>query len=188
MNNIETKTRKMIYVALIGAMTFVIAKSTRFPIFPTAPFLKMEFGEVPLIILTAFTSWKYGLLALLVKQMLSFTLTGTNILSLTADFVACGTWLLAFDLLYKKSSKLWLSVALGGILRMIIAIPLNFIILPLQYGSNMAVIMSQLVYILPFNFLKSALDGVCFKVLYSKLVKPLQDSFKIFNFESEESL
>lgn len=173
----------MVCISLVASISYIIARTTKFPIFPSAPFLKMDFGEVGLILLTGFTSWKYGLLALIMRLFLSLTISGSNILGLVADLLICGTFLIVFDFLHKKESKLWLNVLVAGIIRMLISIPVNFIILPLQFGSNKYTIMSQLVWILPFNLLKSSLDGICFKVLYPRLEIPLKNSFQSYKEE-----
>ena len=39
----STQIRKMVYMAFTAALTVLLAKLTRFPPFPSAPYLKPEF-------------------------------------------------------------------------------------------------------------------------------------------------
>ena len=140
----ESKTFRMVLIAEFGALSILLAKFTRFPIFAAAPFLKMDLGEIPLLLAAMVLPGFSGLTALLVKEMLSFLIFGTNLYSLTADFLACGCFLLVFTLL-------------------------NLVILQLQYGSSIETIWAQMPFIVPFNGLKCVLDAVCIVPLYHRL-------------------
>ena len=50
----KREIRKLVYVAFCGALVILLAKFTRFPPFPWAPYLKLEFGEIPLLLLLMF--------------------------------------------------------------------------------------------------------------------------------------
>lgn len=177
--NSEAKMNKnrlfqMVLIAEMGAISVILAKFTRFPIFPSAPFLKMDLGELPLLLCVILLPGWRGLVALLVKECLSFLLFGTNLFGLTADFLACGAFLAGFLLLYQKKPapslrRFSLAVGLASIFRMLFSIPLNLVILQLQYGSTIETIWLQMPYIVPFNGLKCLLDGVCIALMWKQL-------------------
>lgn len=163
---------RMVLIAELGAISIVLAKFTKFPIFAAAPFLKMDLGELPLLLAVMLLPGRSGLFALVVKEMLSFFCFGTNPLSLTADFLACGCFLLVFQMLYQNGTsgkRFAAAVTVSALLRMLVSIPLNLVILQLQYGSTVAVIVAQLPYIILFNGLKCLLDGVCMIPLLRRL-------------------
>lgn len=167
-----TKTKKLVYIAMTGVIVFLIAKFTKFPIFAAAPFLKMDLGEVPLILVSVLFSPSISLAALFVKELLSFFLSGSNILGLAADFLVCGSFLMTFSLAlrYKISLQtITASTAIGATIRMLVAIPVNLVVLWLQYRTNAAGVWAQMPYILLFNLIKTTLDGVCFFFLYPRL-------------------
>ena len=166
------KAFRMVLIAELGAMSILLAKFTRFPIFPAAPFLKMDIGEVPLLFAALALPGLGGLSALLVKELLSFFIFGTNLYGLTADFLACGCFLLVFTLLRRKSGSLGrfaLAITVGSLARMAFSVPLNLVILQLQYGSSIETIWAQIPFIVPFNGLKCVLDGVCLVPLYHRV-------------------
>lgn len=168
----KSKVFRMVLIAEMGAISIILAKFTRFPIFAAAPFLKMDLGEIPLLLCVMLLPGWTGLIALLVKECLSFLLFGTNLFSLTADFLACGCFLAGFLLIYKPAPSLkrfGVAVALASILRMLFSIPLNLVILQLQYGSTIEAIWMQIPYIVPFNGLKCLLDGLCLAPLWKRL-------------------
>lgn len=176
----KEQIKRLVFVALTGALVVLLAKTTRFPPFPQAAYLKLEFGEIPLLLLLMLGSVSMSMEALLLKELLSLFLFGTNFLALIADFVACGAFLLAYSCVWKKGGgiqRILLATAVGAAVRMLVAIPDNLIILPLQYGTPLVGVWAQMVFILPFNALKCLLDGACILALYPRLERPLERYF-----------
>lgn len=174
------KIRRMVFVALSGALVLLLAKTTRFPPFPQAPYLKLEFGEIPMLLLLMLGTGGMAIEALLLKELLSFFMFGSNIFALIADFVACGTFLLTYSLVWRKggdSRRILLATGVGAVARVLIAIPDNLVILPLQYGTPLVGVWAQMIYILPFNALKCVLDGACILLLYPRIKKSLEKYF-----------
>lgn len=168
----NSKVFRMVLIAELGAISIILAKVARFPIFAAAPFLKMDLGELPLLLCVMLLPGWSGLTALLVKEGLSFLIFGTNLYSLTADLLACGCFLVVFLLIYKPAPSLkrfGAAAVIGAIARMLFSIPLNLVILQLQYGSTIETIWMQMPYIVPFNGLKCLLDGLCLMPLWKRL-------------------
>lgn len=176
------KVQKLVIIAAMGSLSIILAKTIKFPIFPTAPFLKMDFGEIPLLICNAIFPLQGGIAALLVKELLSFFVFGTNIFGLAADFAACGIFLVTFSFIagtHPDKKRSIAAFSIGALARMIGSVPINFIILPLQYGSTIQIIMGQLIYIIPFNGLKCLLDGVFFLLAYKQIYSALSNSYSV---------
>ena len=175
------RTYRLVLIALLSAMSLIAAKFFKFPIFPAAPFLKMDFGEIPLL-LAAFLMPLYGgVLAVIVKELLSFTVFGTNIFAITANIVACGTFILVFSLVYKgikKPSRIAIALLVATLSRGFISIPLNLIILPLQYGMPIKEVWAIMIYIVPFNFIKATIDGICTWQIF-RLLKQFFHNYQI---------
>lgn len=170
----QSKVKKIVYIALFSAMAYVLARFTKFSIFPNAAFLKLDFGEVPLLMLGALASPSCALIALGVKEMLSLTLSGSNIFGLIADFTVCGSFLFVF--FFASKQKFSMKRSIGGFsvatfARAIVCIPVNYAILYLQFGTNAAGVTAQLPYIIPFNLFKCLLDATCFLLLYPRVGK-----------------
>lgn len=171
------KTKFCAYAGLTAVISYVIAKFTVFPIFPSAPFLKMHFGEVPLLLVMLCGPWQLGICSLFIKEILSFFISGNNIFSLLADFISVGTFLLTTKFILKKAESNFFSIliasAIGSIVRMLAAIPVNIVVLHVLYGSSFEAVMLQMVYILPFNLIKAMLSGICAALVYVRAKKPL---------------
>lgn len=165
--------KSLVYISLVGCMAYILARFTKFPVFPVgAPFLKMDFGEIPLLLLMTASPSFIGIYALLVKELLSFFVSGSNIFGLIADFVAVASFLVVFKLVLKEEAgikRIVIALIIGAAVRMVIAVPLNLVILKLQFGTPAAGVFAQLSYIIPFNFLKCVLDVVCFIFLYPRV-------------------
>lgn len=165
-------TRRTIYVGVIGAMSFVLAKFTKFSIFALAPFLKLDFGEIPLLLLAASGDLSLAFVGLLLKEILSLAISGSNIFGLLADFCACGSFLFVFGHVLQKRKdirSITLATLVGGVVRMVLSIPINLIILKLQFGTDAVGVWAQMPYILPFNLIKCLLGGACILYLYPRL-------------------
>ena len=158
----STQIRKMVYMAFTAALTVLLAKLTRFPPFPSAPYLKLEFSEIPLLLLCMFGSFPMGLVSLFLKELLSLLFWGTNVFALTADFAACAVFLGAFSFCCKNqfgTVRLLVSFLIAAVVRVLAAIPLNLLILPLQFGTPISGVWTQMGILLPFNALKALLDA-----------------------------
>ena len=174
----KNKTRFVVFAGLSAALSYVVAKFTAFSIFPATPYLRMHFGEVPLLLITLCGSLKLGICSLFVKEILSFFISGSNIFGLISDFILVTPFLITTKLVAKKlegkKGQILIESLCGAVVRMILCVPVNIVILKFQYGTPVAGVMAQMLYILPFNFLKSMLDGICISLIYQKLNNPLK--------------
>ena len=105
-----------------------------------------------------FGSFPMGLVSLFLKELLSLLFWGTNVFALTADFAACAVFLGAFSFCCKKqfgTVRLLVSFLIAAVVRVLAAIPLNLLILPLQFGTPISGVWTQMGILLPFHALKA---------------------------------
>lgn len=168
------KTKELVFIALFGVISYLLARFTKFPIFPNATFLKFEFGEFPLILAGYLLSPLAGIFALGLKELLSLVFSGSNILGLLADFLISGSYLLVFSMFVRKNQALKgivLATVIALLVRTIISIPVNILVLYLQFGTNIAGVLAQMPLIILFNIIKPTFNTGCFVLLYPKLKK-----------------
>ena len=73
--------------------------------------------------------------------------------------------------------RLLVSFLIAAVVRVLAAIPLNLLILPLQFGTPISGVWTQMGILLPFNALKALLDAACVFFLLPCLRKPLTKAF-----------
>jgi riboflavin transporter FmnP len=142
----------------------------------------MDAGEVPLTIFTLVGGVKFGLIALLVKELLSLTVSGSNPFGLLADFLACGSFLTACWLIYKDRTSFRIitfvtMVVIATLTRLLVVVPVNLLVLRLQFGTCPKEVMKMMVWILPFNGIKAIFTALCAYLLLPKLQKSLSKYF-----------
>ncbi|MDO5111763.1 MAG: hypothetical protein Q4E65_05630 [Clostridia bacterium] len=170
----QKQTRFCVYAGLTAALSYTIAKVTVFPLFAAAPYLKMHLGEVPLLLVMLLGPWKLAVCALLVKEVLSFFISGSNIFGLFSDFVLVGAWLLTARLVVGRGKapnsgkSVMLGTLAGAGVRMLLSVPVNLLVLWLQFGTPAAGVMVTMPYILSFNLIKTLLSGACVVLLYNR--------------------
>lgn len=165
------KTRNLLFAALSSAVSFLLMLLS-FPFFG-APFLKIEFSEVPMLVLGVFFSPGLGLAAQMVKDFLMLILGGATPWGVISDFVCGSTLMLVFSLLWRRTQTMPVvgRALLAGIAaiaaRCLIAIPLNYVILGIEFGSSVSDVTAMLLpIIIPFNAFKSLCNVAVFLTLY----------------------
>lgn len=172
----KTTTR---YYALIGIMTGLAFALYYLEVpvallFPAAPFLKIDFSDVPAILTGIALGPVGGILVQLFKNILHLLLISKEPAASgeIANFFAGVALMLPILLAYRKNPKKfgWLGIAIGTILATIIMVAVNLYITFPLYGIPEE-IRWNLIYttFTPFNLLKGAIVGLVFALLYPKL-------------------
>ena len=127
-------TRNIVYGAVLAAMAVVLTFFVRFPIFPSAPFLEYDMGDVPLFFGALLTGPWVGLLITLVTCIVQgFTVSaGSGVLGIIMHFFATGSFVVCAGLIAqkKKTTRLIPAFLCGAVTQILITIPLNLIITP----------------------------------------------------------
>ena len=189
-------TRKLVGIALFAALSFVVSLF-EFPIFPAAPFLKLDFSSV-FVLLGGFMYGPIaGFVICAVKELIRFIMgSGTGGVGEIANFIVISSLIAIPTIVYhfKKGLPVVIITLIAGVLLMAGAALLcnRFIMFPLFMGDGAANAFSSLwEYVMFFNLIKGAAVSVIVFLLYKRvswLFKRinLQSSFENDTIESKD--
>ena len=174
----KLSVKKLCVLAMLAAISFIVANTLYISIFPAAPFLKYE----PKDVIITIGGFLYGPLAsLLISVVVSLPemlISGTGPIGGIMDILSTCSFACVAALLYKRRHTLAGAVsglALGSILMVIAMLLWNWLVSPLYMGVERAVIESMLLPIfLPFNLLKTGLNSALVLFLYKPVVTALR--------------
>ncbi len=171
--------RRLVLIAMLAAVSYLMVALIRIPVMPAAPFLKYEPKDVIVTVggflLSPMASFVISLLVSLI-EMVSFSETGPigclmNLLS-TCSFACTAA------LIYKKRHNLWGAVMglLAGTASMAAIMLLwNWLVTPLYMGVERNVVEGMLLTVfLPFNLLKAGFNSAFVMCLYKPLTTALR--------------
>jgi len=171
--------KKLVLMAMLAAVAYLIVALVRIPVLPVVPFLKYEPKDVVISIggflLGPVASFIISLLVSLI-EMVTFSETGPigclmNLIS-TCSFACTAAFI------YKKHRTLKGAVAgllTGSVLMIGIMLLWNWLITPLYMGVERARVEAMLLpAFLPFNALKAGLNTALTLCLYKPLVIALR--------------
>ncbi|HQD73258.1 MAG TPA: ECF transporter S component [Clostridiales bacterium] len=182
------KQLKMVQLSMLAALGVVLMLIVRFPLFPSAPFLEYDMGDVA-VILTAFlySPWASLLVLVIVSLIQALTVSASSgWIGFVMNVISTGAFVLVCGLIYNrkrgaksKVSKLYLPAALaaGTIAMVLVMIPLNLIFtVRFMQVPREAVLNMMIPTIIPFNVLKGIINSVVVCVLYPAVKKILKSS------------
>ena len=163
-------------IAIFTAIAYIIS-FIEFPIFPAAPFLKLDFSNVFILIGGFSLGPIAGVSILLVKEILCMITSQSFFVGQLANFLIG----LAFILLpilvykYKKGIKtVIITLSISSVLQVIVGLLVNrFINFPL-YGLTVETFNSLFFVILAFNLIKAVVISVLTILLYKRIKKLLR--------------
>ncbi|MBC1334255.1 ECF transporter S component [Listeria booriae] len=172
--------KTFVSIAVLGAVAFVIML-IQFPLLPSAPFLKLDFSDVPAMI----GGLLFGPLAIIliefVKNVLEYLVTGSFVgvpVGELTNFLSgiCFVLPIYYVFRYARSTKaMILGVGIGTVMLTVVISLLNyFVVLPfyitvggLPAGTNIAALVTTA--IIPFNILKGVVVGAVFILVYGRM-------------------
>lgn len=166
-------TRKMVIIGLFVALSYVISLF-EFPIFLATPYLKLDFGNVFILLIGFLFGPLSGIVACALKELLC--LIGTT--SAGAGQVANALVTVAYIIIpcsvykYKKGLKtVILTLILACILGTGAALIANrFVVFPLYMGESAAAVFSEVFwYVAAFNAIKTLSVSIATTLLYKRL-------------------
>ena len=174
----KLSVKKLCVLAMLAAVSFIVANTLYISIFPAAPFLKYE----PKDVIITIGGFLYGPLAsLLISVVVSLPemlISGSGPIGGVMDILSTCSFACVAALLYKRRHTLAGAVsglALGSVLMVIAMLLWNWLVSPLYMGVERAVIESMLLPIfLPFNLLKTGLNSALVLFLYKPVVTALR--------------
>ncbi|MBC2168971.1 ECF transporter S component [Listeria booriae] len=172
--------KTFVSIAVLGAVAFVIML-IQFPLLPSAPFLKLDFSDVP----AAIGGLLFGPLAIIliefVKNVLEYLVTGSFVgvpVGELANFLSgiCFVLPIYYVFRYTRSTKaMILGAGIGTVTMTVIMSLFNyFVLLPfyitvggLPAGTNIVALVTTA--ILPFNLLKGVVVSAVFILVYGRM-------------------
>lgn len=172
----KTTTR---YYALIGIMTglafalYYLEVPVAF-LFPVAPYLKIDFSDIPAILTGIAVGPIGGILVQLFKNILHLLIISKEPAASgeIANFFAGVALMLPILFAYRTNAKKfgWLGIAVGTVLATLVMVAVNLYITFPLYGIPEEIRWNLIVTTFtPFNLLKGAVVGLVFSLLYPKL-------------------
>ncbi len=174
MNNLK-RVRTLAILAMLAAISVVLIWLVHFPIIPVAPWLEYDPADIPILIGTLIYGPVMGLVLLIAAAgVQAITVSAqSGVIGFVMHVIATGTMVLTAGLIQKrmKSDKGILTALIIGACAMIaIMIPANLILTPIFYGQpRQAVIELLLPAIIPFNAIKSLVNGVFAFLIFQRV-------------------
>lgn len=169
------KVRTLAILAMLVAISVVLIWLVHFPIIPVAPWLEYDPADIPILLGTLIYGPVMGLVLLIAAAgVQAFTVSAqSGVIGFVMHVIATGAMVLTAGLIQKraKSSKGTLAALLIGAGAMIaIMIPANLVLTPMFYGQPLqAVIDLLLPAIIPFNAVKSLINGIIAFLIYQRV-------------------
>ena len=165
-------TRKLATMGIMAGLSVALVFLIRFPIFPQAPFLEYDPADIPILVVT----FAYGPLAGLVVTIAASVVQGFTVSAhsgfygIIMHIISTGSFVLTAGIIYnKKHSRLGAGIALvcGVAVSAAVMAAANLVITPLFMGVPVEVVRAMLIpIIIPFNLVKSGINGAVTFVLY----------------------
>ena len=172
-SNKKNPTKKLVALALFTALAFIFSFWS-FPIFTAAPFLKLDFGNV-FIMLSGFLFGPIEAIAVtLIKELLALTNSTTGGVGEIANFLMTSSFVILPSILYKfRKGLTTVALSLSGacVIGTVVAATVNrFITFPLYMGDAAAAVFNSIFwYIIGFNVIKTVSISVLTVLLYKRL-------------------
>ena len=166
-------TPRLATLALFAAFAYVVSFFS-FPLFPAAPYLKLDFGNVFLLLASLLFGPIEGIAVCLVKELLSLLNSSSAGTGEVANFLMTSAYLLlpAIVYHYRKGRKaVLLSLAGACLVGTAVALLANrFIVFPLYMGEKAAAVFDGVFwYVVAFNLIKTVSVSILSFLLYKRL-------------------
>ncbi|MCL2081625.1 MAG: ECF transporter S component [Oscillospiraceae bacterium] len=181
MKNSIFPVRALSVQAMLAAIGILLTMFN-FPIIAAAPFLRMEFSDIPVLLATAMFGIPSGLSVLFVVSVLqSIMPEGSGFYGFVMHMISTGTLLVSWRCIY-RIRKNHSAAALSGLVATLFSagamIPANLIITPIFMGlPRKAVADLLLPGIIPFNLIKAGVNTGLAALLIVSLHKVIQRFF-----------
>lgn len=166
------KTRKIVMLGVLASVA-VLLSLVNWPIFPSAPHLRFETADVPVLIAGFAFGPGAGLLVTFIMAVLMAAITGLDgAVGALMHFLSTGSLVLAASFVYRRYHTL--GGAIGGLLAGTIAqtlvMPLvNLAIVPIIYGFSREQVAGMLPILFAFNGVKAGLSSIITFLVYKRV-------------------
>ena len=165
--------KRIAKIAVFAALAYVVSL-LEFPLFPAVPFLKLDFGNVFILLVGFLLGPVEGVIACAVKELLRIPMSGTGGVGELANILITTSFILLPTLLYKfrKGLKVVIPALVGGCLIATGAALLanRFILFPaFSIADVPGTFADTWAFILAFNLIKTVSISLLTMLLYKRL-------------------
>ncbi len=179
--NQKNTTKRVVFTALFSALAYGIS-FLEFPIFPLAPFLKLDFSAVFILLVGFMFGAIYGVSACAIKELIAFiTKSSTGGVGEIANFLVVSAFILLPCILYqyrKGIKTVILSLLVACVIEVGVALLVNrFINFPLYMGEplfiagpiSISAFKELWIFVMLFNLIKAVAISIVTIILYKKV-------------------
>lgn len=188
----STRTRKLVIVAMLAAISFILMIFPQFPLIPTADFLKVEFSIIPILVGLYLFDLPTAFVILILRSILKLLLNNEGIttwIGLPLNIVAVGTFLVIFALFFKKevASKTYIIGNVLATIGMTVAMAIANIVYAIPLYAKFAHFDISKIFgtskyiftmVVPFNLLQGVIFAVSFAIIFVALKSMLENMSK----------
>jgi len=171
--------RDLTKIAILAAVGVCLMLALEVPLFPSAPFLKYDAGDIPVLIGAFALGPMVGVGVAFLKTVVFVLLRGTPeaFVGAPMNFLAGASFALCAGNIYflkKTKTRAILSLIAGGLFSCVVMLGANLLVLPLFMhvffpGAPEVSTGLLLGVIVPFNIVKACLNGVLVFVVYKRI-------------------
>ncbi len=177
---IDKRTRKIVVIGILAALAWIISQFS-FPLLPWAPFLKIDFSDIPVVLGMYIFGPLSGIAIAAVRSLLSYVMTGGEAgfpIGDTAAFIATLSYTLpVYYIIRNRAANMktvLMASSVGTVSLTTVLALLNWLVIAPLYiyvmGFSVGPMREYLtISVIPFNLLKGAFVSIIFFALYSKL-------------------
>lgn len=171
--------KNLVQVSILGGLAYLLTYIS-VPILPMAPYMKLDFGDIPILLATVLLSTRSGLMVALLRAVLYFVFTGVsfiNLIGISSLFIASLTIVLSVTLVDKlvqnKFKYVIMIIFETFMLTLVLSVLNYFVITPLYinltgFKLNFSLLNSVLYTVVPFNIIKGLFIGIVFVIIYNR--------------------
>lgn len=179
--NTSEKTKRLVTVAMLCAVSYVAMVAIHLNLVPAAPFLTYDPKDVFIGIGGFLFGPAYALIISLIVAFLEMiTVSDTGIIGFLMQVIATLAFAGTASLIYRKmhvKRGAELGLVAGVICMTLVMVLWNYLLTPIYLGTDRAAVASLLVpAIIPFNLIKGIINSLIIFVLYKPLVNALRRS------------
>ena len=176
----KMSTKKMVILAMLTAMSFVLAATIRFPLLPQAPFIKYSPSDIPIVIGgLIFGPFSAFLIALASALLEGITVGTSGIIGIIMNIVSKTSFAVIISLIYKKfatNKGLIFALIIGSIVNLISMVLLNIALTPIYTGQAVEKVIAMILpIIIPTNLIKLAINSVVSFAIFKSIFKFIKE-------------
>lgn len=180
----HTTLHRLVGTALLGAIAYILML-LEFPILPVAPWMKIDFSDIPILIGLFLFGVGGAFVITIIKLLLHSAMMGFAIYDLIgsfASFLGTAVLILAFALVlrYYRGNPKWRMpvaivvatiglVVIESLANLTFVLPFYLQVMGMKLSMSLNTVV--LVAVIPFNLIKGLLVGNVFWLVYQRLAK-----------------